>query len=183
MATLPNPRTWVNGVDKTDATTLNLEIRDALVFLLKTPRVRAWRNGSFSLTNNTWTVVPLNAETFNTDNMHSNTTNNSRLTATTAGAYTVYYQCVFTNNTSGQRQVDILKGAAGNHASGVIQNNANADAIGGLLVTTLSGTFEVEMAAGEYLEMFALQNSGGALTIPGVAFADTFMGMYWQGKL
>lgn len=183
MATLPVPRTWVNGVDKTDAATLNLEIRDAMTFLLKTPRVRAWRSGSLSLTNNTWTVVPLNAETFNTDNNHSNVTNPSRLTATTAGAYTVYYQCAFTSNVTGTRQVDILKGAGGLHTAGVIQNNANATPATGGLVTTLSGTFEVEMSAGEYLEMFALQTSGGALTIPGVAFADTFLGMYWQGKL
>jgi len=183
VATLPNPKTWVLN-DDLDAATLNLEIRDALIFLLKPPRCRAYRNAGLSLTNNTWTVIGLDQETlsFDTDNMHSTVTNNSRITIQTAGAYVIYWQLGFASNATGQRQVDILKNAAGTYDAAKRLNNTNATAIGGSLATTMAGTVEVEFALNDHFEMWGLQNCGAALNIVAGA-TETFVGCYFQGKI
>ncbi len=51
MATVPSPKTWVALEDVT-AAEMNLELRDAINFLLSPPRVWAYRTALLTLTNN-----------------------------------------------------------------------------------------------------------------------------------
>lgn len=57
-----------------------------------------------SLSQNTWTTIAFNSETFDTDTMHDNVTNNSRITIKTAGKYLIGGINAFsTNATCGAR--------------------------------------------------------------------------------
>lgn len=51
--------------------------------------VQAYATGTTSLTANTYVTVAYAAENWDTDTMHDNVTNNSRITFTTAGKYVV----------------------------------------------------------------------------------------------
>ena len=50
---------------------------------------RAHHSSNQSITNNTFTVLSLNSERWDTDSIHDNSTNNSRLTCNTAGKYII----------------------------------------------------------------------------------------------
>src|SRR5689334_15642402 len=68
----------------------------ALADLPSVPRCRAKRTTDLSTTSGVVSVVSLDAEDFDTDGMHDNSTNPSRITFTTAGTYlllaTLYYE-------------------------------------------------------------------------------------------
>ncbi len=55
------------------------------------------------------TIIDWDQETYDTDDMHDNVTNNSRITIKTAGKYTVMAQIAWTSNSVGMRDIQILK--------------------------------------------------------------------------
>lgn len=91
------------------------------------------------------TVVNFDAETFDTDTMHDNSTNNSRITFTTAG----YYQISGIVNTDGNAvsQIQIrLNGSTSIYKNGT--GNAGSSTANGAVVSTL-----YQFSAGDYIEM------------------------------
>lgn len=64
-------------------------VRDGLNYLANPPACRAYHNTTQSLTDNTETTVLFNAERYDTDTMHSTSTNTGRITFNTAGLYVV----------------------------------------------------------------------------------------------
>ena len=67
------------------AARLNTEVRDALDFLLDPPRLWAYDASGLALANATTTLITFDSEIYDTDTMHSTSTNTSRCTFTTAG--------------------------------------------------------------------------------------------------
>ena len=51
------------------------------------PACKVYANAAKAMVNNTWTSVEFAAEVYDTDEMHNNVTNNSRITIGTAGIY------------------------------------------------------------------------------------------------
>jgi hypothetical protein len=122
------------------------------------PCARVYHNAAQSVTNNALTALAFNSERFDTDAIHDTVTNNSRLTATTAGKYQITGSAQFAGNANGVRIVQIRKGGATVLASQTTINiGANAM---DLTITTLE-----DMAAGDYVELVIYQDSGGALNI------------------
>jgi hypothetical protein len=88
----------------------------------------------------------------------------SRLKAPVSGRYRVTVAIPFAANTAGFRQVVLRKNSAGSSAGGTVAAVGNASANSTGLTAMASVVLdEFYMAAGDYIEAFAYQNSGGDL--------------------
>lgn len=142
----------------------------ALAFLLAPPEAIATNVAGTSIPNNTLTLVPMATEDVDTGTsydgaMHDNVTNNSRVVATTAGRYLIEARIAFAANATGRRVISVRKNAAGNPAGGT-QAFAVAAANPGVsdLAVCKDSVYQT-LSANDYLEVFAIQASGGALTL------------------
>lgn len=116
----------------------------------------AYHSANQSLTNNTLTALALNSERWDTDVIHDNTTNNSRLTCKTAGKYLIEGEVEYASHATGRRIAAIRLGGATYLAA--TQTSANATD-----VTALCCNVVYELAVNEYVELIGFQSSGGAL--------------------
>ena len=173
MGTIPTIATISSGAVVT-AAYLN-SVKAASDFWALTPRCSVYANAALSVPNGaaTWTVVPFAAETFDIvqsgdSPSHDNTTNNSRVYFRTPGKYEINGQPQIALNSVGYRSVQVRLNAAGSGTGGTQLAVNTVDASSAALVSLPIPTVEYDVAAGDYVEMFVQQNSGGALnTIAG----------------
>lgn len=125
-------------------------------------RCRAYATAVASCTNNTLTLVPLGGESYDSATMHSTVSTTSRVSAPTNGCYNVLAQVSWAANATGRRVITIRKNAAGASGGGtqVAQVGIAASPASG---TGVVAATDLMLNAGDYLEIFALQSSGGAL--------------------
>lgn len=115
------------------------------------------------LTNSAWTTVTFDTEAFDTDGMHDNATNNSRLTVAIAGKYlvtgTVYVDDtnIVGSQLAGAR---FIKNGGTTEFFGLHFENTST-AIPGAILTVTS---VVSLAASDYMEMQAFCAGGGGGT-------------------
>ena len=177
MATVPTTDTVSVGEKVTAANYLTFT-RDAFAFLLSPPRCSIYQTATTSMaTSGSSQLILFDTEAYDTDTMHSTSTNTSRVTATTTGLYLVTAALGFAANTTGYRLAQIRKNSAGAVGSGTRVAIASASAVP-TGATSLSFSAYVQLTAGDYVEMFGLQNSGGALaTVAGVG--ETMIQAQW----
>lgn len=173
---IPTVTTLVAG-DKFTATR-HAEIRTLLSFLLNPPECIATNVASTSYSTGSRAIVPLATEDVDTGPsydgaMHSTSTNNSRVIATTAGRYRLKGRMAWTANNTGRRLLDITKNTGGTFAAGsvVLSGSASwtptsADAC------YVEAECELDLAANDYVEMWGYQSSGGNLTLINTAGAN-----------
>lgn len=97
-------------------------------------------------------------EEFDTDTLHSTSTNPSRITAAIAGKYIVTGVLSYTGNATGTR---LLRAHVNGSPIGDFAQVAGFDTN----TVTLSGNVMVDLAATDYVEILAFQNSGGDLDV------------------
>jgi len=114
---------------------------------------------AISLANSTDVVLTFDEENYDTDSMHSTSSNTSRITIPSGqgGYYAFRWGAVFANNSSGNRRMRLRKNGTD------IQNSALTTKGDGL--TAISASTVIAAVAGDYFELTALQDSGGALDI------------------
>jgi hypothetical protein len=127
-----------------------------------------------SIANTTVTTVPFAGENFDSDNFHSTSVNNSRITIPTGkgGKYLVVAQGYFVANSTGFRQTRILKNGTAVQIS--VDAATSQDAQNNI-------SYILSLAAGDYIEMAVYQNSGGALTLANSNDNETFLSVSYQG--
>jgi hypothetical protein len=132
----------------------------------------ATKTAAQTLTNNTGTILTWNAERFDTDGFHDNSTNNSRMTipAGKGGKYLVVASAYWVTG-SGYRELNVLKnGSIVNYFYTVIDVT-----YGFQNISTI-----VDCVATDYLELRAFQDSGGNLNVNSGAensfFSVTYLG-------
>ena len=136
------------------------------------PDARVHRTANQSIPNDTLTALVFDtgnaAEDFDTDTMHSLSTNPSRLTATTAGVYIVCAEITWATNTADEL-LQLKQGGSAVLASTVMSGgNAYGD--------TGSVCAVAKFAAADYVEAFVQQNAGAALCITGASFSIAWLG-------
>ena len=119
---------------------------------------RVYSSASITLLNNTPTTLTFDTQRFNSGEWDS-TTNPSRITAIVDGIYSISGSVSFSPNSTGQRSLSIRKSGSNNIASEQVPN-ASASLPTNLTVSTITS-----LAAGDYVELVALQNSGGNLSV------------------
>jgi hypothetical protein len=117
-------------------------------------------SGDFSVGNNTYTAVQLDAEDFDTDSIHDNSTNNTRFTipsisGVTTGLWAMKC-CGYTNATSGRTDVKFRV----NNTTDIGVDLINGPS--GLMGYTLSADYV--FSAGDYVECF-VRTSGGTFSV------------------
>lgn len=123
------------------------------------PQARVYNNANISLpTSGTFAVLTFNTERYDNGALHSTSVNTSRLTAPITGLYSGGCSVTFASNLTGRREVVIQINGTTNIAYDAIPAVNGAQ-------TRLSVPFEWQMVAGDYLEVFAMQTSGGALNV------------------
>jgi len=120
---------------------------------------RAYHSAGQSIANNTIVTLAFDSERWDTNSIHDATTNNERLTATTAGVYAITVGVRWQQNTSGYREVRIM------HNGGTILARSRDDAPGATIEFYVTVSTIYLMAATDYVSVAVYQNSGGALNI------------------
>lgn len=121
---------------------------------------RVYRNTAQTLTTGTAAAVSFDAESFDTDTLHDNATNPTRLTAHIGGKWRISTTVSFDPNVTGMRRVFFRKNGTTSLAEcNAAPNPTAAQASSVHLSTTES------LAATDYIEVMARQDSGGDLDI------------------
>ena len=168
MGTIPTIATIGSGALVTSAY-LN-SVKAASDFWTLTPRAYVYQSAVTSIASSaaTWTLLTFGAEVFDIvqsgdSPMHDNTTNPSRVYIRTTGKYEINGQVQIVLNSAGYRAVQVRLNAAGSGSGGTQLAINTVDASSNALVSLPIPTVEYSLTAGDYVEMFAQQNSGGAL--------------------
>lgn len=103
-------------------------------------------------------AIPFDSERWDTDGCHDNATNNTRLTAVTAGRYLITGNVTFAANANGGRFVAIRINGSDYQARQFSPGIAS-------LTVSLNVAAICDLEAGDYAELMAYQNSGGNLDI------------------
>jgi hypothetical protein len=132
--------------------------------LANTPYWKVWRSGSFSMSTGADTKVPYDETAISSGTLLDTSTN--RVTPGVAGQYAILTQArIDATADFNMWYVDI-------RISGTNVANAQVYHDHGGTVTTSA---LVTLTASDYIESFAMQNSGGTLSGQGVGQYDTFM--------
>jgi hypothetical protein len=130
-----------------------------------------YKTGNQSITTATTTTITWDAELFDTNAFHDNSTNNSRITipAGYAGKYLVTSTISWGSSATGYRIAEIYK-------NGATANFTWSGAMQGYYVVGLTSI--LNLAVSDYLEIKAYQNSGGNLNAAGGAAESYFQIQY-----
>lgn len=114
-----------------------------------------------ALPNQAWTALTFDAEHYDTDAMHSTTTQNSRIVIPVSGTYLLVGGVAFAFNATGRRGAQWAVGGVAN-AFGALTMLPTLTAAGSnpaLAATSLP----LRLTAGQYVELQAFQDTGAAL--------------------
>jgi hypothetical protein len=122
-------------------------------------RCSAYHNTTQSLTTAVEATLTFNSEDFDVGTMHDNASNNTRVTipASNTGVYLAIGGTQFAANATGYRQLNLYKNGSTILATTVVAVSSAAQ------VTVCQVSAVVSLAAADYLELAATQNSGGNL--------------------
>jgi hypothetical protein len=135
----------------------------------------AYRSGNFSTATGVYTAIQFNAENFDTNTFHDNTTNNTRMTipAGKAGKYLITCTVGWQINTTSDRRIGIYKNGGALLFTDRIAPSSVDD-------TAVSSSVVADLAVADYLEVLAFQGTGGNLNVLGSIdqsiFTITFLG-------
>lgn len=121
---------------------------------------RCYRTTGQSIPNGTSTAIAFNLERYDTDDIHDNATNPSRLVCKTAGKYIIGGHLTFSGNTAGLREIRIRRNGStliAVHREGGVNSSGPTHS---LSVSTI-----FNLAVSDYVELEAFQSSGSSLSI------------------
>lgn len=175
MGTIPTIPTFSAGAVLT-AAQLN-QVKSTVDFWALPPQCFAYRSAALTITtSNVWQIIPFDAEIFDIvqsgdSPMHDNSTNNARIYIRTSGKYEISGACEFFANNTGARTAKINLNSGGSESGGTMLVTQTQDNTGSTTITSVSvPTVTVPLNAGDYVEMFVRQISGGSLGVtPGRA--------------
>jgi hypothetical protein len=117
--------------------------------------------GNQSISNNSWTSLAFNSESYDTDGFHDNSTNNSRITVPSGldGKYRLLGSFEFaTGGAAGTRRVRLLKNGTDVVGPPILMPYTTTGIV-------LQVAAELALAATDYVELQAFQDSGGAVNV------------------
>lgn len=181
MGTVPTPPAFVAG-QKLTAAQLN-SMDDVMAFMLTPPQCSAYQGVSQNLTTGAWAAITLDAEVFDIvqagDTLsHDNATNNSRIFIRTSGKYEVSGQVQIASSAGGLRAAQVRLNAAGNVASGSLVTQNQQSPVSGGSTSVAVGPYVQPFTAGDYIEIFGFQSSGGTVATV-IGQGTTFLRMKW----
>lgn len=178
---VPTPFDWIanNGL-YASAAGLQAGVGDPLNFLLSPPLCVLRQTTTQSIPTGAFTSLLFQTEDADTDNMHSTSTNTSRLTAVTAGWYQLSGQvghgtasimgrrgCLWAVNGTAKNGSQALTTAVGTGSGGTVQ---------------VATTMLVFLNVGDYVELQAYQDTGAALSTNVTTTAQSSVSALWVSR-
>jgi hypothetical protein len=160
-------------------------IRDALRFLLDPPRCRVRSVAAQSIATASYTALQFATEDYDNEatasylsgtGMHDPAVNNTRITIQTAGTYLLTGQCGWAGNTTGRRGMRwdvngvVLAGAQSIWAPSTTQG-----------IAIPAPVLMVPLSVGDFVELKAFQESGGALATVATSESQSRADVRWIG--
>lgn len=124
-----------------------------------------YRTSVQSIPNSTETAISWDGETYDPFGMHEGVTNPSRMTVAVPGRYLVVVVAKFATNASGDRSLRLFKNGA---IVTYVTDRANSAGS-----SYKSFTYVLELAASDYIEIYAHQTSGTALDLGGTSALES----------
>jgi len=170
------PKTWVTG-EVVDAAGLNTYLRDNDLWVLTdSAACRAYNSANLSIANATSTAVTLNSERYDNANIHDTSSNTSRFTIPSGHggkfAMGAGWQWAL-NGTGNYRQASIKQNGTTFVAFQTVPPSA-AHASEATITT------EYSVASTDYIELYAKQDSGGALNLTVAANYSPEVWISWK---
>jgi hypothetical protein len=167
MATVPSTLTAAVG-DRLEASDWNTYVRDAVAFFLDPPQCYVYNNANISVaTSGTAQALTFNTEIYDTDAMHSTSSNTDRITIVTAGYYVLVGNVIWAANATGVRELAIQR-----NGTTVWAIRDTAVAAGEAHIQDIV-TPPLLASATDYFQLFARQTSGGALNATTAAYSPS----------
>ena len=142
-----------------------VEAIDRLNISVMRPGCHLKKSAAQSITTATYTAATFDVESFDTDNMHDNVTNPSRITINTAGVYLFTGSTVWATNTTGHRIMGFRTNASGTQTLGGIVTASIPVAAAPADLGRNSISMIYKLGKGEFVEMMVYQNSGAGLNL------------------
>jgi hypothetical protein len=157
-------------------------VRDAMNFILSPPRAYAYRTADKSTTDAVDTLYDMDTELYDpySTAAHDNATNNSRLVAAETGIYVCYAQMTWAANATGRRRLTIRKNSAGSSTGGTQVGRMDVPVVPAGTHSNVVAAL-AQLTAGDYVEMFGQQTSGGALNIL-TGVGNSYLAFEWSTK-
>lgn len=149
-------------------------VNDAAAYLgANKPRARVFNSAAQSLTSGTLTALTFDSERYDVGDCHS-TVSNTRLTVPTGegGLYHIFGSVRFSLNATGARSIYIQINGTTRVAQ--VELDACSSSVTNLVIATDYG-----LIAGDYVELFAWQTSGGALNVDSIGNHSPEFGFRW----
>jgi len=162
MSTVPDPYTWLDK-EIPDFRDMKSRIDDVLTWLNNPPMIRLRKTTAQSIPNTTTTAVIWDYVEVETENMWDATAP-TRIKPQTPGWYVGNAGYSFSANTSGYREMSVLKNGVTTCAVIRTKNKAYADS-GETVVSRGNLFLEQFNGTTDYIEQHVWQNSGGALSV------------------
>jgi hypothetical protein len=145
---------------------------------------RVYRTTNVTLADVTWTKVPaFDAEHYDNGGYHSLVTNPERITipAGLGGTYLVTASCWFAQNANGFRLFQVTKNADAVNVDPVVyEDRSPYTPVGiGSVIAMSAGLWP--LAAGDYVQLWAHQNSGGNLDLTANTKQGITLGVQYLG--
>jgi hypothetical protein len=117
---------------------------------------RVFNSTNITIPHATIATLTFDSERWDTDNMHSTSSQTGRLTAQTAGKYLIFGQVRWGNNPTGYRDIQIALNGTASIAESVTDSPAVAE---------MSVVTHYALSAGDFVELQVSQASGGPLDV------------------
>ena len=137
------------------------------------PMCKVYQNTGEVINDASNTTLSFDLEYFDTDGMHDNSTNNSRITIVTAGVYLVIGSVRYTTTIDDDTRVSILKDTVNICIDERGPNNTRS-------AQQVMGYFDLDV--GEYLELQVYQNNSGSGTRT-IDTSYTWLSAAWIGEI
>lgn len=137
-------------------TTFGDVVKADLDYLANPPACRVFHNASQSVANGGTTTLAFNSERYDTNTMHDNVTNNSRITFTTAGLYIITANIEFAAGTDYANVVASIR----LNGTTFIAGENNGAVTHAASAANVSVTTTYKFAAADYVELLASQVNG-----------------------
>lgn len=179
MPVVPGTHTFTDGI--APSSEMNSYVRDPIAFLQRKPICKARQATLQSIPSGAFTSITLDAEDVDTDvdgvGGHDNVTNNSRFTARYPGYHSISGGCSFASNVTGRRGVRVaVNGTAVNGSTVVLAATIAASVVVG------NDRNLVYLNVGDYVELQAFQDSGGALNTVSTTDSQPRLMVSWESN-
>lgn len=164
MPAVPETKpTWTNNVDSLSSTNLHAYLRDPLRFLMRKPAAKLRQSVSQAFTTGVWAGLTFGVEDLDDDpdgvGAHSTSSNTARYTARYSGWYLCGGGCSWANNTTNRRGIRWAVNGSSVLGTEVLMQSTSGSNVN----STVAKTMLVRLDEGDYVELQAMQDSGGAL--------------------